>query len=157
MTEIISKWIHDFIEIISSQKKKISVFSDQNKIFVSTDTVEWTDSELRSQQKHWNETVIILTKFPSLPAPKVVNMTTSGAANDENFVKITFPFQWLASRIDEILMKTSWRVNVIRINGLLLVEIIGLRWFPHTKVQQCAALIVQVRQFHSIALGQMPV
>ena len=35
----------------------------------------------------------ILTKFSSLVAPKVVKMTTFGAANDKNFVKMTFPVQ----------------------------------------------------------------
>ena len=44
---------------------------------------------------HWNENVIILMKFSSLAAPKVVKMTTFSAASDENFVKMmTFPFQW---------------------------------------------------------------
>ena len=34
-------------------------------------------------------------KFSSLAALKVVKMTTSSAASDENFVKMTtFPFQW---------------------------------------------------------------
>ena len=35
-------------------------------------------------------------KFSSLAALKVVKMTTSSAASDENFVKMTtFSFQWL--------------------------------------------------------------
>ena len=42
----------------------------------------------------WNENIIILVKFSSLATPEVVILTTSGAANDENFVKMTFPFQW---------------------------------------------------------------
>ena len=34
-------------------------------------------------------------KFSSLAALKVVKMTTSSAANDENFIKMmTFSFQW---------------------------------------------------------------
>ena len=36
---------------------------------------------------HWNENVFILMKFSSLAALKVVKMTTSSAASDENFVK----------------------------------------------------------------------
>ena len=44
---------------------------------------------------HWNENVVILTKFSSLAAPKVVILTTFGTASDEDFVKMkTFPFQW---------------------------------------------------------------
>ena len=43
---------------------------------------------------HWNENVIILMKFSSLAAPKVVILTTFGAASDEDFIKMkTFSFQ----------------------------------------------------------------
>ena len=46
-------------------------------------------------EKRWNENVI-LTKFSSLVAMKVVTMTTFSATNDENFIKMTtFPFQWV--------------------------------------------------------------
>ena len=46
---------------------------------------------------HWNGNVVILMKFSSLAALKVVKMTTSSAANDENFIKMmTFSFQWLS-------------------------------------------------------------
>ena len=45
-------------------------------------------------QLHWNGNVIILTKFSSLAALKVVILTTFGAASDENFIKMmTFSFQ----------------------------------------------------------------
>ena len=45
--------------------------------------------------QHWNGNVFILMKFSSLAALKVVKMTTSSAANDENFIKMTtFSFQW---------------------------------------------------------------
>ena len=43
---------------------------------------------------HWNENAVILTKFSSLAALKVVILTTFSAASDENFIKMkTFPFQ----------------------------------------------------------------
>ena len=46
---------------------------------------------------HWNGNVIILTKFSSLAALKVVILTTFGAASDENFIKMmTFSFQCLS-------------------------------------------------------------
>ena len=46
---------------------------------------------------HWNENVFILMKSSSLAAPKVVKMTTFGAASDETFIKMmTFSFQWHA-------------------------------------------------------------
>ena len=57
-----------------------------------TDTVP-TFSLLQFQW-HRNGNVIILMKFSSLAAPKVVKMTTFSAASDENFVKMTtFPFR----------------------------------------------------------------
>ena len=36
---------------------------------------------------HWNGNVFILVKFSSLAALKVVKLTTSSAASDENFIK----------------------------------------------------------------------
>ena len=43
---------------------------------------------------HWNENVIILMVVSSLAAPKVVILTTFGAASDEDFIKMkTFSFQ----------------------------------------------------------------
>ena len=48
---------------------------------------------------HWNGNVFILMKFSSLAALKVVKMTTSSAASDEHFVKMTtFSFQWIRRR-----------------------------------------------------------
>ena len=44
---------------------------------------------------HWNGNVVILMNFLSVATPKVVIMTTFGAATDKNFVKMTFPFQWI--------------------------------------------------------------
>ena len=45
-------------------------------------------------RSHWNENVVILTKFSSLAALEVVILTTFSAASDENFIKMkTFPFQ----------------------------------------------------------------
>ena len=45
---------------------------------------------------HWKANVIILTKFFSLAALEVVKMTTSSAASDEIFVKMTFLCQCMA-------------------------------------------------------------
>ena len=45
-----------------------------------------------------NYTVAILMKLSSLTALEIVKMTTSSAASDDNFVKMTtFSFQWVAS------------------------------------------------------------
>ena len=51
-----------------------------------------------SIQIHWNENVIILTKFPSLAVLEVVISTISSAAGDENLIKMkTLPFQCMLS------------------------------------------------------------
>ena len=50
--------------------------------------------------QHWNRNAIILMKFSSLFALKVVEMTTFSATSDENAIKMpTFPFQWISDRI----------------------------------------------------------
>ena len=62
-------------------------------------SVNWVSigSDTDLAPMHWNGNVVILMKFSSLAALKVVKMTTSSAANDENFIKMmTFPFQCAA-------------------------------------------------------------
>ena len=67
---------------------------------------------------HWNENVFILTEFSSLAAPKVVILTTFGAASEENFVKMmTFLFQW------------SWHSTQIQYIPRILHTICSLRCF----------------------------
>ena len=52
------------------------------------------ERKLLSGGVHWNGNVFILMKFSSLAALKVVKLTTSSAASDENFIKMTtFSFQ----------------------------------------------------------------
>ena len=46
---------------------------------------------------HWNRNGFILMIFLSLAALEVVILTTSSAASDENFVKMTFSYQWPTS------------------------------------------------------------
>ena len=59
---------------------------------------------------HWNGNVVILTKSSSLAALEVVKMTTSSAASDENFVKMTtFLFQWF------LLLVSPCFVNTLRL------------------------------------------
>ena len=43
---------------------------------------------------HWNENVILM-KFSSLITLEVIKMTTSSAASDEKFVKMTFSFHYM--------------------------------------------------------------
>ena len=65
-----------------------------------------------SSVRHWNGNVFILMKFSSLAALKVVKMTTSSAASDENFVKMTtFSFQWRWYRND-IIRKTVTQLSL---------------------------------------------
>ena len=60
--------------------------------------------------KHWNGNVILM-KFPSLAALKVVKVTTFSAASDENFIKITFPFQWTGMRFFSIFISNIYQVE----------------------------------------------
>ena len=72
-----------------------------NSIKEKVPICSWDSSDIRpvmqkvfSCHANWNGNVIILIKFSSLATPKVVRMTTFGAAIDENFVKMTaFPIQ----------------------------------------------------------------
>ena len=57
---------------------------------------------------YWNENVVVLTKFPSLTTPKVVILTTSSEAGDENVIKMTFPFQCI-SNMCGITHSLQWR------------------------------------------------
>ena len=42
--------------------------------------------------QYWNRNILL--KFSSLAALEVVILTTSSAGSDENFIKVTFLFQW---------------------------------------------------------------
>ena len=42
----------------------------------------------------WNRYVVILRKFSSLAVQEIVILTTSRAAGDENYIKMTFQLQW---------------------------------------------------------------
>ena len=51
--------------------------------------------KVSAHHQHWNEYVVTLTTFSLLAALEVVILTTSSAANDENYIKMkTFPYQW---------------------------------------------------------------
>ena len=82
--------------IIFTRLRKLPVYT------VESDDYVWYRKQRRyllfckdmSMCHHWNENVIILMKFSSLAAPKVVILTTFGAASDEDFIKMkTFSFQ----------------------------------------------------------------
>ena len=80
-----------------------SICNDHQVTCLIWRTVFWND-------EHWNGNLAILMIFLSLAAPKVVKMTTFGAASDENFVKMTaFPFQ-----------RTTWWVRFLLRNDLLV-------------------------------------
>ena len=66
---------------------------------------------LSTMRYHWNENVIILMKVSSLAAPKVVILTTFGAASDEDFIKMmTFSFQCMAWVVEMLPHGTHWPV-----------------------------------------------
>ena len=75
----------------------------------------WCQSDPRktTSVKHWNENVIILMKVSSLAAPKVVILTTFGAASDEDFIKMkTFSFQWIWMKIHQFSFKETWNYGL---------------------------------------------
>ena len=43
---------------------------------------------------HWQRNTVILVKFVPLAASNSVKMTAFGKVSYENFIKITFLFQW---------------------------------------------------------------
>ena len=64
---------------------------------------------------YWNGFVFILMKFQPLAALEMVIVTTSGAACDDNFVKMTtFPFTWQLLNLMEShwdSFKDSWLIR----------------------------------------------
>ena len=63
-------------------------------VILMTHSTSFSDTTHCREHLHWNENVVILTKFSSLAALEVVILTTFSAASDENFIKMkTFPFQ----------------------------------------------------------------
>ena len=61
---------------------------------------------------HWNRNAIILTIFSLLAAPEVVKMTTSGAASNENIVKMTtFLFQLVATNSSRQVLLLVQRIH----------------------------------------------
>ena len=72
-------------------------------------------------------------KFSSLAALEVVILTTSSAANDENFVKMTiFSFQWY--------IYASLGLNELRIDFLSTSCEIALRWRTQNTFDDKSAL-----------------
>ena len=67
-----------------------------------------------------NKNTAILKKISSMAALEVVIMTTSNAAHDENFIKMTtFPFQWRQST----LIPLQWNLTVKRNLAKRLINI----------------------------------
>ena len=89
--------------------------------------------EIHRRPVHWNENVIILMKSSSLAAPKVVKMTTFGAASDETFIKMmTFSFQCefpaqMASNAENV--SIWWRHHVMHMWKLLPCVMITISYF----------------------------
>ena len=78
---MLGKWINNFISYFRMS---------------CTSTSQWNVTQPHNiRLYHWNGNVVILMKFSSLAALKVVILTTFSAASDEDFIKTTtFSFQW---------------------------------------------------------------
>ena len=70
---------------------------------------------------HWNGNVVTLMQCSSLTL-KVVKMTTSSAATDENFTKMTFPVQCSS------LMMVRYGISFVSF-GVIYILLILLSWF----------------------------
>ena len=60
-------------------------------------------------------------KSLSLAAPQVVILKTSGAASDENFIQMTFPFQW-SNELCQAVMQGQKLTLIPRSDFLLLLS-----------------------------------
>ena len=92
---------------------------------------------------YWNGNVFILMKFSSLAALKVVKMTTSSAASDENFVKMTtFSFQCI------------WVIMVTAVSGIMQWSggYFCTSWWYH-QIGKCVCLFVCLCFFTQLNTG----
>ena len=67
---------------------------------------------------HWNKNVISTT-FSSLLAPEVVIVTTSNAAHNDNFIKMTFIIYFHFSIRRHIYMRSTVKINVYNVDMCL--------------------------------------
>ena len=68
---------------------------------------------------HWSKRSVILMKFLSLAALEVVKMTTSSAASDENFVEITFLYQWWRCELNGIMYSSAFIHDWLLFNWMI--------------------------------------
>ena len=93
-------------------------------MFKGKDCDEVMDTDFNSEAMVWHWSffcsdhgsgnVVILTKFSALAAQTGVILRTFGAANDKNFVKLTFLFRWfcyLSGSTIPIINTTVWNKN----------------------------------------------
>ena len=105
-------WTNGFLLLIATGGTNFSENSIKFNNFHSKNI-----SKHRSAQ-HWNRHVFIFMKFSSLAALEVVILTTSGAASDGDFIKMTtFPFQWMSAillfRQYGILANLSSQISIV--------------------------------------------
>ena len=83
-----------------------------------------------TSRAHWNKNVVILTKFSSLAALEIVILTTSSAASDENFIKMTT-------------LLFQWRTKNLCITGPTCGASAGGRWTPLTVASnvECVSIV----------------
>ena len=84
-------------------------------------------------QYHWNGNVVILMKFSSMAALKVVILTTFSAANDEDFVKMTtFSCQWYKNGILPVWRFLLWYKTILPLSyfhtGISYTRQTSLHW-----------------------------
>ena len=95
-TQNILPKIHYFDMTLQTRKKYERFFHRNNEVIKRKKHFDSFRYTVESSLIHWNENVIILTKFSSLAEMKVVKMTTFSASDDKkNYQNDKFPFQCL--------------------------------------------------------------
>ena len=109
----IQLWIQNYAHIIISIIQIMNIHVSIIDIHIRARTLDaarpsdgpfvlydWSSLFRHRWQVHWNTNVFILMIFSSLAALEVVKLTTSSAAIDENFIKMTtFSFQCTEQKI----------------------------------------------------------
>ena len=87
-------WFYHYSTRMMSKKIQVIHIGTQKRIDLMISQLMLTSVPTVLINTHWNENAVILAKFSLLAALKVVILTTSAAATDENLVKMTkFWFQ----------------------------------------------------------------
>ena len=95
--------------------------------------------------QYWNWNVIILMKFSSLAVLEVVILTTSSAANDDIFIKMTFLFQCSIQTSNialliQIILQTLCQISIQVAKCRRIMELPVVQFRIHTQLYTMSKL-----------------